>query len=160
NTKMIIQLPQAILEEIISYCGQNIIIHFQKKLPRLLRSLTCTKLKSIIKSLHYNVRILNLSFGNHKTITDKTIQHLSNLTKLNCAHCHGVTGDSFSNLINLMKLNCSFCQKITSHAFENLVNLTDLLCFGCSGLENISFANLTKLKILNCQDCPHITNNA
>jgi len=152
--------PSDIINIILPYSENAIIIQLQNYFPKLLKHITVYKheifeihennyqyitafdcngvvgkdidtYQSIIKHL-VNLTELNCSDSH---LTDASMKHLVNLTELNCSHSH-LTDASIKHLVNLKKLDCCGCYRITDASIKHLVNLSNLWCFNCNLIHN------------------------
>jgi len=148
-----------IIQIILQYTDNNIIIQLQDYFPNSLKYITINKkeLELINKNNYQYIRKLNCS--NSKNITDKDIQHLVQLTKLYCWNCPNITDNSIQHLVQLTILYCWDCPNITDKGIQHLVQLTELDCGSCPNITDNGIKHFVRLTELYCGNCPKITDN-
>ena len=175
-------INEYLIERILSYCDEELVIHFQKNLPRLMRIILVSDLNLVLESVRQYVRYLDIpsycDYKNHVTerdiqqltrlitlncrcnnsMTDAMLKYPKYLMKLNCSSCFGISGKTFHHLTNLVELNCSFCNINDDGCSQisRLENLTKLDCTDCKNISTLYFAGsycFTNLTILNCEGC-------
>jgi len=127
--KMIKHLfPSDIINIILQYTDNNIIILLQDYFPHSLKYITINEkeLKSINKNNYQYIRKLNC-FGS-ENITDEGIQNLVMLTELNCWNCPNITD---AEGIGYYEKYTSIFFIISNNGIRHLVRLTELNCDNC-----------------------------
>ena len=164
-TTLIELFPSDIINIILPYSDNAIIIKLQNYFPKLLKHITVYKQE--IFEIHGNNYQYITAFdcngvvGKDIDTYQSIIKHLVNLTKLNCSDSH-LTDASIKHLVKLTKLDCIRCDKIigrngiTDQSIQHLVNLTELRC-SHSVLTDASIKHLVNLKKLDCSGCYRIT---
>jgi Leucine-rich repeat (LRR) protein len=82
-------------------------------------------------------------------LTDKAIQHLTNLEELIARDCSGLIDTAFDNMNKLKSLDVAWCKQLTSKAIQHLTNLEKLDAHGCHGLTDDALKNMHNLKKLD-----------
>jgi transcription elongation factor Elf1 len=148
--------PPDIIQTILQYADDVLIIDMQDYFPKLLQNITINSntINKINKKNYLYVTKINMADSN---ISDGLIQQFPNLTKLNCSHCKNITDVSIRKLVNLRILRCCECHAITDASIQRLVNLTELYCAWNQNITDVAISRLVSLTELNCWGCPNIT---
>lgn len=118
-----------------SFCENITGRSFNPKTLKILNCYHCPNIKDQELSRFINLEILNCGIEpdlcsicglNPNTITNKSIEKMTNLKELHCEYRETITDKTLSNLKNLTKLHCSFCPGITFE--DHIPNLTHLTC--------------------------------
>ena len=106
--------PSDIINIILQYADNNVIIQLQDYFPHSLKYITINEkeLKSINKNNYQYIRKLNCF--NSKNITDNVIKNLTQLTQLDCWYCPKITDEGIQNLVRLTELDCGDCPNVTT----------------------------------------------
>ena len=91
--------------------------------------ITGKEIYEIHKNNYQYIRKLNCSGS--KNITDNDIQHLTQLTQLNCWDCPKIT--DAEGIGYYEKYTCIFFI-ISNNGIQNLVRLTELYCWRCQNI--------------------------
>jgi hypothetical protein len=128
--------PSDIINIILQYTDNNIIIQLQDYFPYLLKNITINEkeFELINKNNYQYIRKFNCS--NSKNITNNSIKYLTQLTQLDCSNCPNMTDDDIKHLVRLTTLYCGNCPDITDYGIKNLVLLTKLNCWCCPNITN------------------------
>ena len=114
--------PSDIINIILQYADNNVIIQLQDYFPNSLKYITINEkeLELINKNNYQYIRELNCS--NSKNITDNSIKYLTQLTQLNCVGSEGITDNGIQYLTQLTRLSCYGCPGITEKTQQIIEN--------------------------------------
>ena len=124
-----------IIQIILQYTDNNVIIQLQDYFPHSLKYITINEkeLKLINRDNYQYIRKLYCS---ESDITDESIQCLTQLLYLDCSGCQNITDNGIIYLVRLTQLDCPFCPNITDASIQHLVRLTKLNYDNCPNISN------------------------